>query len=159
MREKLFIAGIIILIVSVNCTRKPKGGTVIFPEVSAPVQITQNGKEHLFGSYCGINSFSKSQKFATVLETDVKYCLPTENDKAVLGLVNLQTKEFILIAEASAWNFQQGCMAHWLATSPDLDLPHFLSEHEFNCAVSLLRGLAAVILPGERLKIVLRASP
>ena len=30
------------------------------------------------GPIYGINSFSKSQKFATLLETDVKYRLPTE---------------------------------------------------------------------------------
>lgn len=119
MKVKLYLAGMIFLTVSVNCTHKPEGSAVTFPEVSDPVQITSNDKEHLFASYYGINSFSKSQKFVTVLETDVKYRLPTENDKAVLGLVNLHTKEFIPIAETSAWNFQQGCMAHWLATSPD----------------------------------------
>lgn len=119
MKVKLFITGVIILIVSVNCTHKPEGSAVTFPEIRDPVQITQNGKEHLFASYYGINSFSKSQEFATVLETDVKFRLPTEDDRAVLGLVNLQTKDFIPIAETAAWNFQQGCMAHWLATSPD----------------------------------------
>ena len=85
MKVKLFTAGVIFLVVSINCTHKQEGSAVTFPEVSGPVQITQNGKEHLFASYYGINSFSKSQKFATLLETDVKYRLPTENDKAVLG--------------------------------------------------------------------------
>ena len=69
---------IVFLIISVNCTHNPEGSAVTFPEVSDPVQITQHGKEYLFASYYGINSFSKSQKFATVLETDVKYRLPTD---------------------------------------------------------------------------------
>jgi hypothetical protein len=36
-----------------------------------------------------------------------------------LGLVDLTNNEFIPIAKTRAWNFQQGCMAHWLATNPD----------------------------------------
>ncbi|MGC6432015.1 MAG: right-handed parallel beta-helix repeat-containing protein [Jejuia sp.] len=93
--------------------------TVAFPEVSSPIQITQNDKEHLFASYYGINSFSKNQKYVTVLETDVKDRIPNENDVAVLGLVNLENNKFEPIAKTKAWNFQQGCMAHWLGTSPD----------------------------------------
>jgi hypothetical protein len=55
----------------------------------------------------------------TVLETDIKYKLPDENEPATLGLVDLTTNRFIPLAQTRAWNFQQGCMAHWLGTSPD----------------------------------------
>lgn len=92
---------------------------VNFPKVSAPIQITKNGKEHFFASYYGINSFSENQKYATVLETDIKDRLPLENEAATLGLVNIETKEFEPLTTTRAWNFQQGCMAHWLGTSPD----------------------------------------
>jgi len=116
----LLISGVILL---GSCTQKPaeetSGNTVHFPEISEPVQLIDNGKEHLFASYYGINSFSANQKYATVLETDVKYRLPTEDDPATLLLVDLETKEYTPLATTSAWNFQQGCMAHWLATSPD----------------------------------------
>ncbi|TYA78364.1 right-handed parallel beta-helix repeat-containing protein [Seonamhaeicola marinus] len=93
--------------------------SVSFPNVSEPIQITNNDKEHLFASYYGINSFSQNQKYVTVLETDVKNRIPTEEDPAILGLVNLETHKFEPIATTKAWNFQQGCMAHWLGTSPD----------------------------------------
>lgn len=93
--------------------------TLVFPEVSDPILLVDNGKEHLFASYYGINSFSQNDQYATVLETDIKHRLPTENDPATLGLVNLKTNEFTPLAETRAWNFQQGCMAHWLGTSPD----------------------------------------
>jgi hypothetical protein len=98
---------------------QPSGNTVNFPKVSEPIQITSDGKEHFFASYYGINSFSQNQRYVTVLETDLKYKLPTEDEPATLGLVDLTTNEFIPIVETHAWNFQQGCMAHWLATSPD----------------------------------------
>ncbi len=85
---------------------------VVFPKVSAPIQITDNNKEHLFASYYGINSFDNSERYVTVLQTDIKEKLPDENEPATLGLVDLDTKEFIPLTTTSAWNFQQGCMAH-----------------------------------------------
>ncbi len=93
--------------------------SVTFPAVSTPVQITDNGKEHFFASYYGINSWDRSQRYVTVLETDVKYRLPDENDPATLGLVDLKTRRFIPLTRTRAWNFQEGCMAHWLGYSPD----------------------------------------
>ncbi|MDD4755893.1 MAG: hypothetical protein PHG29_07410 [Prolixibacteraceae bacterium] len=107
------------LIIIWSCTDQNSGITVVFPKPDEPVQITKDGKEHLFASYYGINSWSSDQRYVTVLETDIKYRLPDENDPATLGLVDLETNEFIPLTETRAWNFQQGCMAHWLATSPD----------------------------------------
>lgn len=119
MNQGMKLISLFALMLTIACTGKRDNLTVIFPKVTEAVQITNNGKEHLFASYYGINSFSQSQKYATVLEMDVKYRIPDENDTATLGLVDLETHEFIPVAKTSAWNFQQGCMAHWLATSPD----------------------------------------
>ena len=90
-----------------------------FPKTSGPIAITSGAKEHFFASYYGINSWSADQQYVTVLQTTIKYRLPTENDAATLGLVDLKTKEFIPLAQTRAWNFQQGCMAHWLGTVPN----------------------------------------
>lgn len=106
------------LIIAVG-VKAQHSGPVRFPSVSKPIQITKNNKEHFFASYYGINSWSKNQRYVTVLETDIKFKIPDEKDTAVLGLIDLQTNRFIPIAKTTAWNFQQGCMAHWLATSPD----------------------------------------
>ena len=94
-------------------------GTVTLPKISGPVQITSDDKEHFFASYYGINSFDGTERYATVLETDIKFRLPTEHDPATLGIVDLKTNKFIPLTQTHAWNFQQGCMAHWLNTSPD----------------------------------------
>ncbi|MFS4418521.1 hypothetical protein [Maribacter sp. 2307ULW6-5] len=128
MKHSLFILALLGLM---SCKQQPKDtvpqqqakktavNTVNFPEVSEPIQLIDNGKEHLYASYYGINSFSANQKYVTVLETDVKHRLPTEQDTATLGMVDLETLEFIPLTTTRAWNFQQGCMAHWLGTSPD----------------------------------------
>ena len=93
--------------------------TIHFPDVSESTAMTTGPQEHLFASYYGINSWDLTQRYATVLETDVQDRLPTENEPATLGLVDMETLEFIPLTQTRAWNFQQGCMAHWLGTAPD----------------------------------------
>ena len=116
---KTTFAIIILIQFAFGTNTNQTGITVTFPKPSEPVQITDNEKEHLFASYYGINSWSANQRYVTVLQTDIKHRLPDENDPATLGLVDLETNEFIPLTQTRAWNFQQGCMAHWLGTSPD----------------------------------------
>lgn len=118
-RTELILAGALVLFAASCREQNNSGNAVKFPQISGPFQITADGKEHLFASYYGINSFSRSQSYVTVLETDIKYKLPDENDPATLGLVDLMNNEFIPLTRTRAWNFQQGCMAHWLGYSPD----------------------------------------
>lgn len=92
---------------------------ISFPVISEPIQITNDSTDHLFASYYGINSWSKSQKYATVLQTNLKDSIPNGNVAATLGLVDMDNYDFIPLAETKAWNFQEGCMAHWLGYSPD----------------------------------------
>lgn len=92
---------------------------VSFPQITGPIRITDGPQEHFFASYYGINSFSRSQKYATVLQTGLRFKLPDEKDAAILGLVDIETGRFKPLTTTRAWNFQEGCMAHWLGTSPD----------------------------------------
>lgn len=116
---KLLLIGTIFILIG-SCTSPEKEGVCVeFPKVSGPFQITDSNYEHFFASYYGINSFDMSERYVTVLRTDIKYKLPDETEPATLGLVDLTTNEFIPLAQTRAWNFQQGCMAHWLSTSPD----------------------------------------
>jgi hypothetical protein len=119
MKTKNYLSVVLIMTIAWSYSNAQSGTTVVFPKVSEPVQITNNGKEHLFASYYGINSWSRDQKYVSVLETDIKYKLPDENDPATLGLVDIKTKKFIPLTQTRAWNFQEGCMAHWLGTNPD----------------------------------------
>jgi hypothetical protein len=115
---KLLLAGY--LLIQVSCQECSQSGVMVkFPESGEYEQITDSSKEHLLASYYGINSFDDTQRFAAVLQTDIKHKLPDENDHAVLGLVDIANNEFIPLTTTRAWNFQQGCMAHWLGTSPD----------------------------------------
>ena len=117
MKKQILIALVFIIpTMFLGCKVSDKQKGVLFPKVSDPIAITSGPNEHLFASYYGINSWSADQRYVTVLQTPIKYRLPTENDVAVLGLVDLHTNNFIPLTETRAWNFQQGCMAHWLGT-------------------------------------------
>lgn len=120
MKSVSFLYLVIVSVVACSCLRQKKDGiTVIFPKISGPVQVTDNSSEHFLASYYGINSFDRTERYVTVLETNIKNRLPDENDPATLGLVDLSANRFIPLTQTHSWNFQQGCMAHWLATSPD----------------------------------------
>lgn len=110
--KKIIVALVCGLLLFAARTNAQQPRTVHFPKVTGPVQITGNNKEHLFASYYGINSWSKNQRYATVLETDVRFNIPDKNQQATLGLLDLSTNTFIPLAQTSAWNLQQGCMAH-----------------------------------------------
>jgi hypothetical protein len=119
MKTKSCCAIGLILTMIWSCGTNENGVTVVFPEIKEPIQITSNEKEHFFASYYGIDSWSKNQKYALVLQTDIKNRLPGENDPATLGLVEMESQKFIPLTQTRAWNFQEGCMGHWLGTSPD----------------------------------------
>ncbi|MEO6330324.1 MAG: hypothetical protein ABIO55_15425 [Ginsengibacter sp.] len=116
------LSRICFLIFLVACTVKHvlAQANIVFPAAGEPILVTTDtSKAHLFASYYGINSWSNNQQYITVLETSVTTRIPASTDTAILGLVDLRNNQFIAIAKTTAWNFQQGCMAHWLATSPD----------------------------------------
>lgn len=94
------------------------GGTVHFPKVSRAQRVTGVQREHLLATYYGITSFDSNERYITVLETEVRERLPTVDDVATLGLLDLKRGEFIRLSQTRAWNFQQGCMAHWLGEVP-----------------------------------------
>jgi len=96
------------------------GQSAEFPPFSKPVAITSGPKDHLFASYYAINAWSADGRYVTVLETDVKGRLPTEQDAAKLGVVDLKdSNRFIPLTETRCWNFQEATMAHWLGTAPN----------------------------------------
>ncbi|MEO5998077.1 MAG: hypothetical protein ABIN89_15135 [Chitinophagaceae bacterium] len=113
------IGWFILILIITQVSNAQRANTVAFPVVSEPVRVTDTNRAHLFASYYGINSWSKNERYVTVLETDVTVHIPSAKDTATLGLVDLKTNKFIPIAETTAWNLQQGCMAHWLTTNPD----------------------------------------
>lgn len=86
-----------------------------FPRFSQARAVTCGPHEHFFANYYAINAWSPDARFILVLRTDKREGLPSETEPAELGLVDLKdANTFIPLTETRAWNFQEGCMAHWL---------------------------------------------
>src|SRR5690606_22896030 len=109
-----FVAWVVCCGLLSGCGETAHEQGVVFPTISEPVRLTDGPEDHFYASYFGINSWSKSERYATVLQTTLKDTLPAGKIPATLGMVDMETREFIPLAETRAWNFQEGCMAHWL---------------------------------------------
>lgn len=98
----------------------PLAEAVEFPHFSLPRAITSGPHEHFFASYYAVNAWSSDGRYALVLQTDIKNRLPTTDDVAVLGVVDMQdNNSFTPLTETRCWNFQEATMAHWLGNRPE----------------------------------------
>ena len=85
-----------------------------FPSFAPARAITSGPKDHFFASYYAVNSWCSQNRYALVLETDIKSSLP-EGREAVLGLVDTEAgNRFIPVTTTRCWNFQEATMAHWM---------------------------------------------
>jgi len=92
------------------------GGKVNFPKISPAQRITSGPKEHLLANYYGINPFDSKERYLMVLETSIQDHNPKTSEAATLGIVDLKdNNKFIPLTKTYSWNFQQGCMLHWLS--------------------------------------------
>jgi hypothetical protein len=75
-------------------------------------QITKGRTHHFFGYY-GISPWNKSGRRMVCLEAERQDRLPEPEDDALICLIDVWTGEQKYIANAFAWNLQQGAMLHW----------------------------------------------
>jgi hypothetical protein len=87
-------------------------------EFSKPIQLTPKNSHHFFGYY-EISPWSKNGKYFVCLETDFQNHMPKIGEKARILLLDLKKKDYRVLAETQAWNFQQGSMLHWLPSAPN----------------------------------------
>jgi hypothetical protein len=121
--------------------------TVHFPGVSGARALTSGPKEHLFASYYGITSWDSTGRYALVLETDVRNRLPTEDNPAALVLVDMEEEELRPLARTRAWNFQQGCMAHWLDGGPRIVYNDLRDGRFVSVVMDALEGEELRVIP------------
>lgn len=85
---------------------------------SEPKMLTSGPKHHFFGYY-GISPWNATGKYFLCLETDFHDHMPRLGEKARIILGDLHKCSWEVLTEVFAWNFQQGCMLHWLPSAPD----------------------------------------
>ncbi len=71
---------------------------------------------HFFFGYYDKLQLSKNNSKLLALKVAFIDHVPHKEDKAIIGYFDLTNKEqpFIILAETSVFNWQQGCMLQWL---------------------------------------------
>lgn len=70
-------------------------------------------------AYYDIQPWDASGRHFLCMENDFQDLPPAPADAITLGMVELASGKFVPLARTHAWNFQQGCMPHWLPAAPD----------------------------------------
>lgn len=75
--------------------------------------ITRGPKFH-FKPYYGMQPWDDTGRYFLCMESDFQSRPPTKHDTLTVGVCDLNTSEFLEVGQTNTWNFQQGCMPHWL---------------------------------------------
>lgn len=96
--------------------REPGPSDRVHPDVHVGKAraVTGGPNPHFFGYY-GISPWNPSETMMVGLETGFDDRLPEPGEPATIGSIDAVTGAWRPLAETRAWNFQQGCMLHWLS--------------------------------------------
>lgn len=89
---------------------------------TVPITKLTDGDGCYFFGYYDVAAFDAGGKFHLYHRVGFMDRLPTRDDSAELGMINIETKEKVKIAETTAWNFQQGAMFQWNPAAPDREV-------------------------------------
>ena len=98
-------------------------------QIIDPVRLTAEDGQYFFGYY-DIPAFSQNMQYHLCHRAKVWKRLPREDDVVELGMIDMKSKEFLKLAETTAWNFQQGAMLQWNPRSPNREMIFNVLEGE-----------------------------
>jgi len=101
---------------------RPTRGYHIMMESKFDVRQITSGPKFHFKPYYDMQPWDGTGRYFLCMESDFQDRPPTADDIITVGMVDLETTEFIPLAETHAWNFQQGCMPHWMPTAPEKEI-------------------------------------
>ena len=76
-------------------------------------RLTHGPRNHFYGYY-DICTWDAAGRRHLALETDFHDRAPEPDDRAAVGLVDIDSGEFTPFSETGAFNLQQGSMMHWI---------------------------------------------
>ena len=91
-------------------------------ETSFKVERITSGPKFYFKPYYDMQPWDATGGYFICMESNFQDRPPTADDDLTLGMVELNSKEFIPLVKTRAWNFQQGCLPHWLPSAPDTEI-------------------------------------
>jgi len=87
-------------------------------ELIKPKRLTHGEGNYFFGYY-DIPAWNKKGTHHLCHKVNFWKRMPTENDVAEIGMIDVEKSEYIKLDETTAWNFQQGAMLTWNPAAPD----------------------------------------
>ena len=75
--------------------------------------ITPDDNYHYFFGYYDLQPFDSTGRYHLCQRVKFDDRQPTPTDVSEIGVIDLQTNEFIKYSETTAWNFQQGSLLQW----------------------------------------------
>ncbi len=104
---------------------------------AAPIRAVTRGPRHHFFGYYDKPPWDGTGRYLLALETAFMDRPPTPADAATIGLVDTEQGDvFTPLTTTRAWNWQQGCMLHWLPTAPDREI--IFNDREENRFVAVI---------------------
>lgn len=82
-----------------------------------PRAVTQGPLYHWFGYY-DMPCWDATGRYLLSLEVPFQDRPPTADDVATIGMTDLESGEYIRLAQTRAFNWQQGAMLNWLPADP-----------------------------------------
>ena len=102
-----------------------------------PVSRIINGPKFYFKAYYDVQPWSGNSRYFLCMESDFQDRPPGPDDRITLGMVDLEKHDFIPLSETKAWNFQQGCMPHWMPGAADKEIIFNARENGRLCSIAL----------------------
>jgi hypothetical protein len=81
-------------------------------------RVTSCPNHHFFGYYDKC-PWDANERYLLALEVGFIDRMPTPDDVAVIGMVDLATGAWRTLDRTGVWNWQQGTMLQWLGSAPD----------------------------------------
>ncbi len=86
------------------------------------VRRITTGSQYYFKAYYDIQPWSADGRYFLCMRSDFQDRPPLAADLLTLGMVDLTSDIFLPLAKTYAWNFQQGCMPHWMPRKPSREI-------------------------------------
>lgn len=108
--------------------------------------VTPNDEGHYFFGYYDLQPFDSTGRYHLCHKAPFEDRIPTPEDVCELGVIDLQTGNFIRYAETTAWNFQQGAMLRWYKDDDHI-LFNVYEDGAYRCCILNIKTGEKRILP------------
>lgn len=103
-------------------------------------KISPDDEGYYFYGYYDNLAFHPEKKFHLCHRVLFMDRLPKAGEVCQLGVINMETREFIQFAQTKAWNFQQGAMLSWNPANSDEIIYNVFQDGKYKAVIKNLKN-------------------